>query len=95
MPDVEVRLPRGAGRDASTEPVAHGRHRLMRLSRRFEETVHEQFEEGAVPGPLHLSIGQEAVAVGGCWDLRATDAITLDPPRPPPLPGQGRRTRTG
>ena len=75
MSDVQVRRPRGAGRDASTEPVAHGRHRLMRLSRRFEETVHEQFEEGAVPGPLHLSIGQEAVAVGACWDLRTTDAI--------------------
>jgi TPP-dependent pyruvate/acetoin dehydrogenase alpha subunit len=75
MSDVEVRRPGGAGRDASTEPVAHGRHRLMRLSRRFEETVHEQFEEGAVPGPLHLSIGQEAVAAGACWDLRTTDAI--------------------
>jgi TPP-dependent pyruvate/acetoin dehydrogenase alpha subunit len=47
----------------------------MRLSRRFEETVHEQFEEGKVPGPLHLSIGQEAVAVGACGDLRPTDAI--------------------
>jgi TPP-dependent pyruvate/acetoin dehydrogenase alpha subunit len=47
----------------------------MRLSRRFEETMHEQFEEGQVPGPLHLSIGQEAVAVGACWDLRTTDAV--------------------
>jgi TPP-dependent pyruvate/acetoin dehydrogenase alpha subunit len=47
----------------------------MRLSRRFEETVHEQFEEGQVPGPLHLSIGQEAVAVGVCCELRRTDAI--------------------
>lgn len=51
------------------------RYRLMRLSRRFEETVHEQFHEGSVPGPLHLSIGQEAVAVGGCEGLRTTDAI--------------------
>jgi len=51
------------------------RYRLMRLSRRFEETVHEQFEAGLVPGPLHLSIGQEAVAVGACGDLRVTDAV--------------------
>lgn len=50
-------------------------YRLMRLSRRFEETVHEQFEAGLVPGPLHLSIGQEAVAVGACGDLRLTDAV--------------------
>ena len=51
------------------------RYRLMRLSRRFEETVHEQFGAGLVPGPLHLSIGQEAVAVGVCSDLRVTDAV--------------------
>src|SRR3954449_2677684 len=51
------------------------RYRLMRLSRRFEETVHEQFEAGNVPGPLHLSIGQEAVAAGVCGDLRTTDPL--------------------
>jgi TPP-dependent pyruvate/acetoin dehydrogenase alpha subunit len=56
-------------------PTSHGRYRLMRLCRRFEETVHDQFGDGQVPGPLHLSIGQEAVAVGGCWNLRRTDAI--------------------
>jgi TPP-dependent pyruvate/acetoin dehydrogenase alpha subunit len=47
----------------------------MRLSRRFEETVHEQFDAGNVPGPLHLSIGQEAVAVGALWSLRRSDVI--------------------
>ena len=51
------------------------RYRMMRLSRRFEETVEEQKNEGLVPGPLHLSIGQEAVAVGGCCHLRVTDAV--------------------
>lgn len=51
------------------------RYRMMRLSRRFEETVHEQFHEGNVPGPLHLSIGQEGVAVGACWPLRESDVI--------------------
>lgn len=75
MPDTEVRAQGGAALNRIDEPSAHGRYRLMRLSRRFEETVHEQFEEGQVPGPLHLSIGQEAVAVGACWDLRKTDAI--------------------
>jgi TPP-dependent pyruvate/acetoin dehydrogenase alpha subunit len=48
---------------------------MMRLSRRFEETMEAQFSEGQVPGPLHLSIGQEAVAVGGCCHLRRTDAV--------------------
>ena len=72
MPEVDLQAPSDA---RPAEPAAHGRHRTMRLSRRFEETVHEQFEEGQVPGPLHLSIGQEAVAVGACFDLRQTDAI--------------------
>jgi TPP-dependent pyruvate/acetoin dehydrogenase alpha subunit len=61
--------------DSAAAGTDTGRYRLMRLCRRFEETMHEQFEAGQVPGPLHLSIGQEAVAVGGCWGLRATDAI--------------------
>lgn len=47
----------------------------MRLSRRFEETMHDRHGDGEVPGPLHLSIGQEAVAVGACWGLRDTDAV--------------------
>jgi acetoin:2,6-dichlorophenolindophenol oxidoreductase subunit alpha len=58
-----------------TADDCRARYQLMRLSRRFEETVHEQFHEGNVPGPLHLSIGQEAVAVGGIWPLRETDVI--------------------
>jgi TPP-dependent pyruvate/acetoin dehydrogenase alpha subunit len=37
--------------------------------------MHDQFGDGAVPGPLHLSIGQEAVAVGGCAHLRQSDAV--------------------
>jgi TPP-dependent pyruvate/acetoin dehydrogenase alpha subunit len=72
MPEVDLQVPSAAGR---AEPMVHSRYRTMRLSRRFEETVHEQFEEGQVPGPLHLSIGQEAVAVGACSELRRTDAI--------------------
>jgi TPP-dependent pyruvate/acetoin dehydrogenase alpha subunit len=72
MPEVDLHVADEARR---AEPIAHRRYRTMRLSRRFEETVHEQFEEGQVPGPLHLSIGQEAVAVGACSELRRTDAI--------------------
>lgn len=60
---------RSAGSDAE-------RYRVMLLSRRFEQTVQEQFDAGNVPGPLHLSIGQEAVAVGVCAELRPADVIT-------------------
>src|SRR5437879_4750269 len=47
----------------------------MRLIRRFEEVLREQHAAGAVPGPLHLALGQEAVAVGACNELRPSDAI--------------------
>lgn len=51
-------------------------HRRMTLIRRFEEAADEQHRAGNVPGPLHLSIGQEAVAVGVCGALRDDDALT-------------------
>jgi len=60
---------------SSDQPDPAARYRLMRLSRRFEETVHEQFQADMVPGPLHLSIGQEAVAVGACAPLTDADSI--------------------
>jgi TPP-dependent pyruvate/acetoin dehydrogenase alpha subunit len=74
MAEVHTAAPGRQAGGSDPRPSA-ARYRLMRLSRRFEETVHDQFGDGQVPGPLHLSIGQEAVAVGACWGLRQTDAI--------------------
>ncbi len=51
-------------------------YRRMRRIRRFEERAGQLYRDTEVPGFLHLSIGQEATAVGACWPLRATDAIT-------------------
>ena len=48
----------------------------MLLIRGFEERVAALYRDGEVPGFVHLSIGQEAAAVGACWPLRATDVIT-------------------
>jgi 2-oxoisovalerate dehydrogenase E1 component len=48
----------------------------MLLIRGFEERVAELYRDGLVPGFVHLSIGQEASAVGACWPLRPDDAIT-------------------
>lgn len=50
-------------------------HRRMFRIRRFEELASQLYRDGEIPGFLHLSIGQEATAVGACWSLRATDAI--------------------
>ena len=48
----------------------------MTLIRVFEERVSELYRASEVPGFVHLSIGQEASAVGACWPLAATDVIT-------------------
>jgi 2-oxoisovalerate dehydrogenase E1 component len=50
--------------------------RRMTLIRVFEERVSELYRDGEVPGFVHLSIGQEASAVGACWPLDAADVIT-------------------
>jgi 2-oxoisovalerate dehydrogenase E1 component len=51
-------------------------HRRMLLIRGFEERVSVLYRDGEVPGFVHLSIGQEASAVGACWPLQPTDVIT-------------------
>jgi len=44
--------------------------------RKFEEKVSEMWAEGLIPGLVHLYIGEEAVAVGACSNLRTDDYIT-------------------
>jgi len=42
----------------------------------FEEKVVDQYARGNVPGLAHLYIGEEAVAVGACANLKKEDLIT-------------------
>src|SRR5690349_1064495 len=51
-------------------------HRRMLVIRGFEARVAALYRDGEVPGFVHLSIGQEASAVGACWPLRLDDVIT-------------------
>ncbi|HKI42097.1 MAG TPA: thiamine pyrophosphate-dependent enzyme, partial [Mycobacterium sp.] len=51
-------------------------HRRMLVIRGFEERVASLYRDGEVPGFVHLSIGQEASAVGACWPLHTADVIT-------------------
>ena len=51
-------------------------HRRMLRIRGFEQRVAALYRDGEVPGFVHLSIGQEAAAVGACWPLRPADVIT-------------------
>ena len=50
--------------------------RRMLLIRRFEEMAEESYVRGLTHGTMHLSVGQEASAVGICMDLSNADYIT-------------------
>lgn len=50
--------------------------RKMQLIRRFEESAEESYMRGLIHGTMHLSIGQEASAVGICSALSDDDYIT-------------------
>ncbi|WP_254525913.1 thiamine pyrophosphate-dependent dehydrogenase E1 component subunit alpha [Natrinema caseinilyticum] len=50
--------------------------REMILIREFESRVGTLFENNELPGFVHLSIGQEAVATGACSAIEADDYIT-------------------
>jgi 2-oxoisovalerate dehydrogenase E1 component len=61
------------------DPIALRREMLRRmlLIRAFEETLAAEFARGAIPAEtIHLSTGQEAVAVGVAFALRPTDWMT-------------------
>lgn len=59
--------------DAATLKDLH--HRMVRI-RLFEEAAGRLFEQGKMPGFIHLYVGQEAVASGVCVALRDTDQIS-------------------
>lgn len=68
-----------------TKEVRREMYRQMVRIRKFEETLQKVYLEGktpvfniaagTIPGELHLSAGQEPVAVGICACLRKTDAV--------------------
>src|SRR5579862_9152504 len=51
-------------------------YRTVLLIRRAEERIRDLCVEGAVPGFIHLSIGQEAVAAGVMSALAPADTVT-------------------
>lgn len=48
----------------------------MMLIRKFEEGAEDSYTRGLIHGTMHLSIGQEASAVGSCMSLTDEDKIT-------------------
>lgn len=72
------------GEAVTMSPVATGvttdelreLYRGMLRIRRFEDRAAVLYQEGRIPGFLHLSVGQEAVPVGTCAVLERDDVIT-------------------
>jgi TPP-dependent pyruvate/acetoin dehydrogenase alpha subunit len=50
-------------------------YRSMVEIRHFEQTAYDLATAGKIPGLVHVSLGQEAVAAGVCAALRADDTI--------------------
>ena len=50
-------------------------YQTMRTIRDFEDRVNHEMGTGDIPGSVHLYAGQEASAVGFCFDLRDADYI--------------------
>src|ERR1700691_92479 len=50
-------------------------YRQMLTIREFEEKAQDLYSRALIPGLLHSSVGQEAVAVGVCAALHADDYI--------------------
>lgn len=65
--------PRLADRPAEERIALYGRMVLIRTA---EERLARDFKAGLLPGPVHLYIGQEAIAVGVCAHLTDADWIT-------------------
>ena len=82
---MTARKPAKAGEALANLPFAYrhydpaalrGALRRMYLIRRFEEGAEDSYMRGLIHGTMHLSIGQEASAVGICMPLRPDDQIT-------------------
>ncbi len=52
-----------------------GLYETMFRIRSFEEEVKRQFEDGNIPGFIHIASGQEAVSAGACAALEKDDYI--------------------
>jgi acetoin:2,6-dichlorophenolindophenol oxidoreductase subunit alpha len=61
---------------AITDEQLEDAYYRMVLIRRFEEKAEECYTRGLIHGTMHLSIGQEASAIGCCMALERSDFIT-------------------
>jgi len=58
----------------STEELIKA-YRLMKSIREFEERMRSEYQQGKLPGFIHIYRNQEAIAVGACLDMDNNDYI--------------------
>src|ERR1700735_2393275 len=68
-------VPERAERSLGAETLV-SMFRAMTMIREFEQGTLDLYARAQIPGIAHVSIGQEAVAVGVCTALETTDYIT-------------------
>ena len=61
---------------AASAPTLNELFRTIALIRAFETRVSELYRDGEIPGFVHTSLGQEAVAAGVCGALTPDDYLT-------------------
>jgi pyruvate dehydrogenase E1 component alpha subunit len=74
-PLPDARPPQRAELAALDQATLRAALKKMHLIRRFEETAEASYMRGLIHGTMHLSIGQEASAVGAILPLRIDDYI--------------------
>ncbi len=77
---MKIKLPRPNEQepiDVFEKEFLEEMYRKIYLIRNFEQRVNQLFLKGLMPGTIHLSHGQEAVAVGTCMALKKDDVVTL------------------
>jgi len=66
--------PRTLSPELTDEDLVEMLRRMLRI-RLFDEEASELQAKGIIPGPVHMSIGQEAEVVGACMALTSSDYI--------------------
>ena len=73
LSEAGKRAGKAAARALPAREKALGLYERMVLIRKYEERIYYLFLEGAMPGSIHQSHGQEACAVGMLYDLAPDD----------------------
>lgn len=72
---VETGLPESGPAERLGPAALRQAYRAMLRIRRIEERIAQRYSEQEMRCPVHLSIGQEAAAVGACLPLSAQDLV--------------------